>query len=107
MLKKIPSWVDLTAERAKVLTTPFVKSWAGQMFLSIVLIGPLTFLPTVWAAWTEPNIDALRTYTWPLLVVVNLSTLLSLVHKGDWRMRLILVVWTLEMASVWLATLVR
>lgn len=87
--------------------TPFIKSKGGQMFLSIVLFGPLTFIPTVWTAWMEPNIDALRTPTWPLMIIVNLAATLSVAHRGDWRMRLVSAIWIAMMLAVFIATVVR
>lgn len=38
---------------------------------------------------------------------INAATLLGLVHNGDWRTRLAMFVWIIEMAAVWAATLVR
>ncbi len=107
MYRKIPALVNSVAERAKIATTPFVKSLFGKIFLSIVLIGPVTFLPTVWAAWTDPNIDVLRTPTWLLMIFVNMSSLLSVIHHGEWRMRLVIAVWILVIFAVWLAIVVR
>ncbi len=72
-----------------------------------VLIGPFTFLPTVYQAWTADNIDALRTITWPLMIIINTSALLGVVHNGDWRMRLVMTLWIIMMAAVWLAAVVR
>lgn len=89
------------------LTTDFVCTKLGQWFLSLALVGPATFLPTVWEAWTAQNIDALRTMTWPSAVVINISVMVSLCYNGDWRIRLSMVVWIILMSLVWLATIVR
>lgn len=87
--------------------TPSIHTSGGQLFLSVVLLGPLTFIPTVWTAWTEPNIEALRTTTWPLMIIVNIAAALSVVHNGDWRMRLVSAVWIVMMIAVFVATVVR
>lgn len=106
-MKFIPRTVNAISAVVAKKTEWFVKSWLGKLFLGVVLIGPLTFLPTIWSAWTEPNIDSLRTLTWPLMIVVNMSATLALIHNGDWRMRLVMFIWILAMIAVYLATLVR
>lgn len=103
----LPNLVDSVSERVAKATSSFVRTRIGKFFLSLVLVGPLTFLPTVYAAWTAPNIDSLRTLTWPLMVIVNVSATLSVVHNGDWRIRLAMVVWVVTMAAVFIATIVR
>lgn len=103
----VQSIVDSTSEWVAKITRPFVQTRIGKVFLALVLVGPLTFLPTVYAAWTAPNIDSLRTLTWPLMTVVNVSATLGVVHNGDWRMRLVMVIWVVMMAAVYVATLVR
>lgn len=103
----VPSAVDLVSENIRKKTDSFVNTKLGKIFLSAVLIGPLTFLPTVYAAWTSPNIDILRTLTWPLLTIINISALLGVIHNGDWRMRFVMFIWTLMMATIFIATIVR
>lgn len=107
MFAKIPIVVDAVSEKIRIRTEGFVKSKIGKWFLAIVLVGPFTFLPTMWVAWTAENIDALRTLTWPAMVFINLSGWLGVIHKGDWRMRLVMFLWIIAIASVWLATIVR
>jgi len=106
-MRSIQIKVDALGERAAKATLPFVTSRFGKVFLSIVLLGPLTFIPTVYQAWFATDISALRTLTWPLMILVNTSAFLSVIHNGDWRMRLVSFVWILMMAAVFLATLVR
>jgi len=103
----IQSLVDSISNRVAKMTFTFVQTRVGKVFLAIVLIGPLTFLPTVYAAWTAPNIDSLRTLTWPLMIVVNISATLGVVHNGDWRMRLVMAIWVVMMVAVYVATIVR
>ena len=103
----IQRMVDSVSERIAKKTVGFVQTRIGKIFLGGVLLGPLTFLPTVYAAWFDPNIDSLRTLTWPLMILVNMSASLGVVHNGDWRMRLVMVIWVLMMAAVFVATLVR
>ena len=107
MLVQLPKMIDAISASVARITKPFVETRIGKIFLSVILLGPLTFLPTIYEAWTAPNIDALRTFTWPFMIVVNVAVLLSVVHNGDWRMRLVMFVWVLTMAAVWVATLVR
>ena len=99
--------VDSASAQIAKKTAGFVQTRFGKAFLAFVLVGPLTFLPTVWEAWTAPNIDSLRTLTWPLMIIVNISATLGLVHNGDWRMRLVMVIWVLMMALIFAATLIR
>jgi hypothetical protein len=107
MLHVIPHRIDSLSSSIAKKTRPFVETLPGKIFLSFVLLGPLTFIPTIHQAWTAENIDALRTWTWPLMILINLSALLGLIHNGDWRMRFVMVIWIVTMAAVWLATLVR
>ncbi len=99
--------IDRIADWIATHTATFVQTLPGKLFLGISLIGPITFLPTLWEVWTGPNIDAFRTATWPLMVVVNVSVFLSLCHKGDWQVRLSMIVWIIFMLLTWIATLVR
>lgn len=106
-MQSIPILVNTVSAKVKEQTQGFVESTTGRIFLMLIFIGPLTFVPTLWEVWTAPNIDAFRTLTWPALIVVNIASLLALVHNGDWRMRLIVFIWTIIFALVFLATLVR
>jgi hypothetical protein len=107
IVKAIPGKVDAINEKVAAATLPFVQTKIGKVFLSFVLVGPLTFIPTLHMAWTAENIDSLRTLTWPLMILVNMSASLAVVHNGDWRMRIIMVVWVLMMTAVFAATIVR
>ncbi len=99
--------VDTVCAKVARKTSCFVQTKVGKLFLSIVLVGPLTFIPTVYEAWTAPNIDAFRTLTWPLMILVNSAGWLAVIHNGDWRMRLAMFFWIVSMVAVWLATIVR
>lgn len=88
-------------------TEEFVKSRAGKIFLNLMLIGPFTFLPTVWQAWTASDIEVLRTPTWPMMIVINMSTYVALSHNGDWRTRTVMILWIIVLSLVWIATIVR
>ena len=103
----LPSFIDAVSANIAKKTALFVQDKLGKSFLSIALIGPLTFLPIVYQVWTAENIDSFRTITWPLMVLVNCSATLAVIHHGDWRMRLVMAVWIVVMFLVWLATLVR
>jgi hypothetical protein len=103
----IPKLVDAVSERIAYATAGFVQTRAGKIFLVLVLVGPLTFLPTLWEAWTAENIDVFRTYTWPALVVINISATLGAIHNGDWRLRLVMIMWSLVFILMFIATLVR
>ncbi len=91
----------------KLLTAGFIDTRLGHWFLALSLVGPITFIPTVIEAWTAPNIDALRTLTWPLMTLVNISVLVAMCYNGDWRVRLSMLIWTVLMLLMWLATIVR
>lgn len=103
----IPHFVDRASNKVAKATTPFIQTGLGKVFLSLVLFGPLTFLPTIYCAWTAPNIDSFRTLTWPLMIVVNTSATLGVIHNGNWQMRVAMILWTLVMAAIFLATIVR
>ena len=100
--------MDRIATIVAAATRPIINSKVGQTLLTLLIfIGPLTFLPTLWQAWTNPNIDVFRTLTWPAMAAIDLAMFVSLCHKGENNMRVVMLVWTLMMAGVWLATLVR
>ncbi len=103
----IPHIVDSISERLAGKTKGFIQTKFGKIFLSLVLVGPLTFLPTVYTAWTAANIDSLRTPTWPLMIIVNTSALIGVAHNGDWRMRMVMIFWVVIMVALFLATIVR
>ena len=108
LLQKIKTLDELFVDFVRAYTTRFIKSKLGQMFLSLTMVGPLTFIPQVWTAFTAENIDSLRTLTWPFMVVVNSSVLIGMCHYGgDWRLRLSMVMWIMVMALIWLATIFR
>lgn len=73
----------------------------------ITFLGPLTFVPTVWNAWTLENIDALRVLTWWQMTVINLIMFFTLCHVGSWQLRLLTLVWVITMSLVALAVFVR
>lgn len=106
-MKRIPHHVDLLSKKIAVATKPFIESKAGKIFQSFVLLGPATFIPTIYTAWTSPNIDSLKTLTWPLMIIVNISALFSLIHNGNWRMRLASFAWIIVVTIVYIATLIR
>ena len=106
-MKVIQRFDELLVSFIKALTAPFINTRLGQLFLSLSMVGPLTFIPTAWEAWFAPNIDALRTLTWPMMVIINISVLVAVCYNGDWRVRLSLVMWIILMFLVWLATVFR
>lgn len=103
----VPKLVDAVSERIRIHTEKFVETRLGKMFLSVTLLGPLMFFPTVWEAWTAPNIDVLRTPTWPMLTLVNTAALILLSHKGDWIMRLVTMAFVCLMGAMTLAIILR
>ncbi len=102
-----PELVDAICARIALFTEGFVNSTIGNLLLAIVLFGPVAFLPQVWRAWTAPDIDALRTPTWSLLLFVNVASFLCVVHNGDWRTRLAGFLWVIETFAICLAIHVR
>src|SRR4051812_13728257 len=107
MLKLIPCFVDSTCDKVAGHTRSFIESWLGKMFLFLYLAGPVAFLPQVWKAWTAPNIDALRTPTWPLFLLINVAGFIMLCHNGNWRMRLSSMIYSTLILSINIALLVR
>ena len=107
MMNFVPNAVDVFSEWTAKVTTQFIKTYIGKIFLAIVLVGPITFLATMYQAWTAPDIDALRTSTWPLMILVNISAFVGVAHQGDWRLRLTMIIWTVVMIIIWLSTLIR
>jgi hypothetical protein len=100
--------MDQFAKFVARLTEPLTQSRVGQLLISLIIfIGPISFLPTVWEAWTNPNISGFRTLTWPVMVIVNVVVFISLCHNGENKLRWNMVVWVALMGAVWLATLVR
>ncbi|GMQ95024.1 MAG: hypothetical protein BMS9Abin13_134 [Patescibacteria group bacterium] len=95
------------AELVSGKTKRFIETRIGKIFLSLMLIGPITFLPTVWEAWTASNIDVLRTLTWPTMLIVNVASYISFAHNGSWRARAMAIEWFTVIALIWLATIVR
>lgn len=106
-MRRIPHHIDSLSAKVALATKPFIESKTGKLFQSIVLLGPATFIPTIYTAWTAPNIDSLRTLTWPLMILVNMSACLLVMHNGNWRMRLVSVLWIIVVAVVFLATIIR
>lgn len=98
---------DSLVSLIKAMTGRFVETKLGKLFLGLSLVGPFTFIPTVWIAWTAPNIDALRTLTWPMMVIINFSFLIALCYNGDWRVRFTMIMWMTLMSLVWMATVFR
>lgn len=99
--------LDGLAEVLNRHTAGFMNTKAGKVFGWLMVIGPATLLPTVWEAWSADNIDALRTLTWPLMIIVDLSFFLNVCKNGDWKIRLTVLLWIMMAAVIWLATLVR
>jgi len=107
LIVKIPQTIDKISEELAIITKPLIETKIGRIILLLTLFGPLTFIPQIYQAWTAENIDALRTWTWPAMTLTNSSTLLGLIHKGDWRIRLVTFVWCLCGLSIWAAVLIR
>ena len=103
----IPDRVNMINGVLADKTKKFVETKLGKLFLMGVLLGPFTFIPTVYVVWTAPNIDSFRTATWPLMIIVNISGLLGVIHDGNWQMRIVLVLWIVMMLAVYVAILVR
>ena len=106
-MKIIRRFDDILVSTVKILTVRFINTKLGQVFLSLSILGPLTFIPMVWEAYFAPDIEALRTLTWPMLVIINVSVLTALCYNGDWRIRLSMVMWIILMFLMWLATVLR
>jgi hypothetical protein len=79
----------------------------GKILNWSILLGPFTFLPTLVSALILPNIEALQTSTWGLMTVVNIGGALSLAKNGEWIMRLVGLMWVVQMAIITLVVFVR
>lgn len=107
-VQKIAKGFDAFHEWVAKHTGPFLETKAGKFILSsLIFLGPVMFLPTIYNAWTMENIDALRTLTWPTNMLVNFAFWLSLARKGDWATRLSMIVWVIEMTAITVAIYVR
>jgi hypothetical protein len=103
----IPRTINAIAENVAKTTRPLTEHVLGKLFLLTVLVGPATFIPTLWEAMTAPNIDVLRTSTWPMMTMINIAGFISVCHRGDWRMRLVTFLWVLMTATLTIVTIVR
>lgn len=89
-------------------TGSYLETKIGGLLLSIVIFaGPIVFLPTLYNAWTAPNIDAFRTATWPVTTLVNFVFWISLAREGRWQPRLAMILWVILLAATTIATWVR
>jgi hypothetical protein len=104
LIQRFDAWL---VSLVKAFSGRFIETKAGKLFLGLSMVGPLTFIPTVWEAWFAPDIEALRTLTWPMMVIVNISVFIAVCHNGDWRVRLSMIMWVILMFLVWLATIFR
>jgi hypothetical protein len=107
MIALVAQLIDRLAEGIASSTKKFVNTKMGNLFLGLSIVGPFTFIPTVWQAWTAADIDSFRTITWPLMALVNFSVFISVCHNGEWRLRLTMFLWVILMFLIWMATLVR
>jgi len=101
--KRINNFAAWTVKR----TETFIQTRVGKVFMWLMVIGPFSLLPTVWEAWTAENIDALRTSTWPLMMLVDTSFFLHVARTGEWKIRLTVLLWIVMATLIFLATLVR
>ena len=107
-MKKIIRFEEIFAAKVARLTSDFANSRKGEKFFFLVmLIGPLTFLPTVYQALFGENIEALRTATWPLMIVINGVSYVSLANKGHWSLRVVILIWVVMMLIITTAIIIR
>jgi hypothetical protein len=103
----VPKWVDTLSEWVAAKTAAFTKTKVGNVFLAMMVLGPLTLIPTVWEAWTAENIEALRTATWPAMAVIDFSFYLNVCHAGDRMVRATVLLYLIMAILIYVATLVR
>ena len=78
--KVVPLAVNSISRFVVARTSVFVSKKRGLVILrSLILLGPIFYLPTLWEVWTATNIDAFRTVTWPFLLSGQVSLLFCLV----------------------------
>ena len=87
--------VDSVFDKVGHSTKSFMSGTGGKIVNIIIILSPLTFLPTLYAAFTADNIDAMRNLTWPLFILTNLCACMSLAQQGNWVMRLVQSSWVL------------
>ncbi|MBY0473396.1 hypothetical protein K2Q00_03940 [Patescibacteria group bacterium] len=107
-LQKVSAAFDSFHEWVARKTGSYLETKTGKLILSsLIFLGPIMFLPTIYLAWTAENIEVLRTPTWLTNTVVNFAFWLSLARKGDWQTRLSMIIWVILMAAITLATWIR
>lgn len=106
-LQKFPQKVNDISFFIARKTERFIKTPFGKAFVSLMILGPVAFLPTVWNIWTASNIDNYRNPTWPLMFFVNLATVISVAHKGDWIIRLVMFLWQIIWLVINIALIIR
>lgn len=89
--------------------TSWLKEGKGLYILRIIMsAGPFFFLPTVYEAWFAVDIEAFRTFTWPLMLVVHSAAFFLFCHRGsDWCAVLCTILWFLMTSAIVLAIIVR
>jgi hypothetical protein len=92
-MRALEKWTNTLYERIAAVTQSFRSSLLGQLFMGVTILGPLTFLPTLWQVHMAADVEALKTVTWPLMCLLNISGALSMAEKGDWRMRFVVLIW--------------
>ncbi len=105
---KMESTMNSIAEYVAQATTKMVHHrFYAKIEYFIIFLSPAMFLPTIWEAYTAPNIDALKTVTWPAAVTTNLFAFIALAHKGSNVLRWQMLVWIVEMVAMCIAIVIR
>ena len=89
--------------------TSWLKEGKGLYILRLIMsAGPFFFLPTVYEAWNADDIEAFRTSTWPLMLIVHFAAFLLFCHRGsDWCAVLCTIMWFIMTSAIVLATIFR
>lgn len=108
--KVVPLAVNSISRFVVARTSVFVSKKRGLVILrSLILLGPIFYLPTLWEVWTATNIDAFRTVTWPFLLSGQVSSFVLLSHEpeSDWGVKLCILAWIIMTILVMMAVFCR
>ena len=107
LLRDIENIVNGFSKKVTLLTKDFVNTKYGQWFLFLPIFGPLLFIPIQVGIWKADYIAPYEMFSWSVMILINLSSLVSVCHKGDWRVSLSMIGWVLTMVSITLASCLK
>jgi len=103
----IPPTVDNICEKIAQKIGKFMNTGIGKIILFVTLFGPITLIPLIYQAFFNQNIDILRVSTWGWMLIFDISAFLGLCIKGDWRLRLNMILWLIFTLPIYIAIHIR